>query len=96
MPRSAGTTSKFSKGLNPPAPELRKGEVQKEYTDAELYWIIKNGIRMTGMPAFGPTHKENELWVIVAFTRRLPEMQAEDYRVVTKMGEPNAPSDKHP
>ena len=41
---------------------------------------------MTGMPAFGPTHNEKELWAIVAFTRRLPEMQAEDYRVVTKTG----------
>jgi mono/diheme cytochrome c family protein len=88
--------SEFSKGLNPPAPELRRREIQKEYNDAELHWIIKNGIRMTGMPAFGPTHNEKELWAIVAFTRRLPEMQAEDYRVVTKMGEQKPPSDKHP
>lgn len=88
--------SEFSEGLNPPAPELHKVEVQKQYSDAELYWIIKNGIRMTGMPAFGPTHEEKELWAIVAFTRRLPEMQAEDYRVVTERGEQKPPSDKHP
>ena len=93
--------AEFSKGLNPPAPDLRKGEVRKKYTDAELYWIIKNGIRMTGMPAFGPMHSEKELWAIVAFIRRLAEMQAEDYGVVTKMGEQKKtgeqtpPSDKH-
>jgi mono/diheme cytochrome c family protein len=90
--REAG---EFSKGLNPPAPELRRTEVQKKYTDAELYWIIKNGIRMTGMPAFGPMHNEKELWAIVAFIRRLPEMQAEDYRVVTRTGGQKPPSEKH-
>ena len=76
--------------LNPPAPELRRGEIQKEYNDAELYWIIKNEIRMTGMPAFGPTHEEKDLWAIVAFTRRLPEMQAEDYRVCHQNGRAKA------
>ena len=78
--------SAIGKGLNPKPPKLEARGTQAR-SDAELYWIIKNGIRMTGMPAFGPTHNEKELWAIVAFIRRLPEMQAEDYRVVTKTGE---------
>jgi hypothetical protein len=48
-------------------------------SDAELYWIIKHGIKMTGMPAFGPTHEEEKLWSVMAFVRRLPELQTEAY-----------------
>jgi mono/diheme cytochrome c family protein len=82
--------SEISKGLNPPAPELRRREVQIAYSDSELFWIIKHGVRMTGMPAFGPTHDDDDLWAIVAFTRRLPEMQSEDYKLFTE-----GPLDKH-
>ncbi len=77
--------TEISKGLNPPAPELRRAEVQRTYSDSALFWIIKHGIRMTGMPAFGPTHDDGDLWAIVTFTRRLPELQAEDYKLLTEM-----------
>lgn len=52
--------------------------------EAQLYWIIKNGIKMTGMAAFGPTHNEDELWGIVAFLRRLPKLKPEEYRSMVK------------
>src|SRR5215831_1746684 len=39
-------------GLYPKPPDLRRGETQ-ELTDGELFWIIENGVRFTGMPAFG-------------------------------------------
>lgn len=41
--------------------------------------MIKNGIRMTGMPAFGKTHKDEALWSIIAFGLELPHLQKPDY-----------------
>jgi mono/diheme cytochrome c family protein len=67
----------IGQGLNPGAPDLTLPRVQAR-TDGQLYWLVDEGIRMTGMPAFGPTHGENELWQIVAFLRHLPEITAEE------------------
>jgi mono/diheme cytochrome c family protein len=69
--------SEIGEGLNPPAPDLTLQKVQ-ERTDGQLFWLVQNGIRMTGMPAFGPTHKDEEIWKIVAFLRHLPELTAEE------------------
>ena len=63
----------IGQGLNPGAPDLTLPRVQAR-TDGQLYWLVDEGIRMTGMPAFGPTHKENELGQIVGFLRHLPEI----------------------
>ena len=63
----------IGQGLNPGAPDLTLPRVQGR-SDGELFWITSNGIRMTGMPAFSPTHGENEIWQIVAFVRHLPEI----------------------
>ncbi len=71
--------SEAGEGLNPPAPDLSSGKVQKR-TDGELFWLVQSGIRMTGMPAFGPTHKDEEIWKIVAFVRRLPALSPEEER----------------
>ncbi len=65
--------SAIGEGLNPPAPDLTLPKVQGR-TDGELFWLVQNGLRMTGMPAFGPTHPEEEIWKIVAFLRHLPEL----------------------
>lgn len=65
--------SEFGQGLNPPAPDLTLPRVQAR-SDGQLFWIVSNGIRMTGMPAFSPTHKPEEIWKIVAFVRHLPEL----------------------
>ena len=74
----AGGQTEAGRGLNPPAPDL--SQAAKNWTPAELYWIIKNGIKRTGMPAFGPTHDENELWGMVEFVRELPNMSTEQYK----------------
>jgi len=68
----------FAEGLYPSPPHLTSKEIQ-EFSDAELYWIVKNGIKMTGMPGFGVTHEENELWGIVAFLRRLATLESDGY-----------------
>ena len=69
--------SEAGEGLNPPAPDLTLGRVQ-ERTDGELFWIVQNGVRMTGMPAFGASHKEEEIWKIVGFLRHLPALTPEE------------------
>lgn len=67
----------IGQGLNPGAPDLTLPRVQAR-TDGQLYWLVDEGIKMTGMPAFGPTHDENEIWQIVAFLRHLPEITPEE------------------
>jgi mono/diheme cytochrome c family protein len=84
--------AEYGQGLNPPAPDLTLPRVQKR-SDGELYWITANGIRMTGMPAFSPTHKEEELWKIVAFLRHLPELTPEEEKELAAMG---VSGDHHP
>jgi mono/diheme cytochrome c family protein len=59
--------------LNPPAPGLTLPRVQAR-PDGELYWIVSRGVRMTGMPAFGPSRSEQEIWQLVAALRRLPQL----------------------
>ena len=46
---------------------------------AELFWVTKNGIRFTGMPAGGPSRSDQEIWALVAFMLTLPKLSAADY-----------------
>jgi mono/diheme cytochrome c family protein len=72
--------SEISKGLRPQPPNL--AEAGKKWTNAQLFWIIKHGIRMTGMPASGATHRDEQIWDIVGFVRRLPQISAQDYQTM--------------
>ena len=67
----------IGKGLNPEPPYLP--DVAGRWSSSELFWIAKNGIRMTGMPAFGASHKDDEIWKVVAFVQRLPKITEQDY-----------------
>jgi len=58
-------------GLYPPAPDMR-GPVTQDLTDGEIFYIIKNGIRFTGMPGWGGEGEEN--WKLVLFIRHLPKI----------------------
>jgi mono/diheme cytochrome c family protein len=73
--------SEFGQGLNPPAPDLTLPSMQR-LRDGEIFWVVSNGIRMTGMPAFSPTHKEDEIWKIVSFVRHLPEITKAEQQVL--------------
>jgi len=89
--------SEDAKGLNPAPPKLDADEIQAD-SDAELYWVGKNGARMTGMPAFGPTHEDKELGSIVAFVRRLPKLRPEEYNAMVEtagLGESGEPAHHH-
>ncbi|MEQ8797713.1 MAG: cytochrome c [Salinisphaeraceae bacterium] len=80
-----------STGLNPPPPDL--AEVIPHRTLAEAFWVIKNGVRMTGMPAFGPTHKDEELWALVAFLDQMSEATPEAYNTLVAQAKRSAPAD---
>ena len=51
--------TEISQGLYPRAPELRR---KTDLTPAEQFWIVKHGVKMTGMPAWGVTHDDELLW----------------------------------
>lgn len=70
-------SSELAQGLNPLAPKLTTDRIQK-MSDGELFWVVSNGIRMTGMPAFSPTHDEDEIWKMVAFVRHLKGLTDEE------------------
>ena len=69
-------------GLNPQPPLLAKAKHLPDHPPGELFWVIKNGIKMTGMPAWGPTHSDDKIWGMVAFIRKLPTMSAAEYKAM--------------
>lgn len=77
--------SEIAQGLHPSPPMLTADGVQA-MSDGELFWVVANGIQMTGMPAFSPTHDENELWQIVAFLRHLRQL-TDDERSLLSAGQ---------
>ena len=72
-----GSPSALARGLNPQATDLAWAGANR--SPAELFWVTKHGIRMTGMPAWGPTHSDEELWPVVALITRFPEFEDQDY-----------------
>lgn len=74
----SGNTS-MGRNLYPPAPDMRAMATQS-LTDGELFSIIENGIRLTGMPAWGTRTPEGERasWALVHFIRQLPTLSATD------------------
>jgi mono/diheme cytochrome c family protein len=78
--------TEISQGLYPRAPELAEGSA---LTPAEKFWVIKHGIKMTGMAAWGPTHNDTLIWDMVAFLEKLPSLDAARYQALVK----SAPED---
>jgi len=74
----------FAQGLYPSPPDLASSDMLQEMNDAEIFWIIKNGLKMTGMPAFGVTHSDPEIWDMVAFIHRLSTLQPDLYKAMVK------------
>lgn len=71
--------SKFSEGLNPGPPDLK--EVAQTASASYIFWVVKNGIRMTGMPSFGKIGvSDSELQQIAAFVKKMPSVSDADYK----------------
>lgn len=73
--------TEISQGLYPQAPILFKGS---DRSASEQFWIIKHGIKMTAMPAWGKTHDDRLVWDMVAFVRQLPRLSPVQYQQITK------------
>jgi mono/diheme cytochrome c family protein len=82
------------RGLYPKPPDMRLPGTQ-QLTDGELYYIIENGIRFTGMPAFGEESAgtgDEESWALVTFIRHLPNITVEEIAAMKKMT-PKSPAE---
>ena len=76
--------AKFSEGLHPDPPDLK--EIVDHRSPSQLFWVIKNGINMTGMPSFALAGaKDDEIWLIVAFLKKLPKVSDADYKAWTAL-----------
>jgi mono/diheme cytochrome c family protein len=85
--------AKFSEGMHPDPPDLKE-EVEGR-TPGELFWIVKNGINMTGMPSFGSVGVgDDDIWKIVAFLKQLPHVTEADYKSWTAGSAPAAAAPK--
>jgi mono/diheme cytochrome c family protein len=86
----SGDTS-IGRGLYPKPPDMRQPQTQ-DLTDGELFYIIHNGIRLTGMPAFGQETDEPDLdsWKLVHFVRHLPNITPEELETMKTMN-PKSP-----
>jgi mono/diheme cytochrome c family protein len=79
--------------MNPEPPDLTRGP--SDLSPAEMFWVIKHGIRMTGMPAWGPTHPNAQLWELVAFIRRLPALTSAAYGRLVEQGAASEAGHEH-
>jgi Cytochrome C oxidase, cbb3-type, subunit III len=85
--------AKFSEGLRPDPPDLK--DVIKELNSSQIFWVVRNGINMTGMPGFNLVEApDQEIWTIVAFVKKLPTVSEADYKAWTTDAAP--PSGKAP
>lgn len=83
--------SDMSLGLYPSPPNLaiandnHQGHEHGDDTQADRnnFWVIKHGIKASGMPAWGKTHDDQRIWAMVAFIKRLPTLTAEQYQILT-------------
>lgn len=83
----------IGRGMWPKAPDMRLPETQN-LSDGELFWIIENGVRFTGMPAWSTGTKEGETasWHLVHFVRRLPKLTPEEREDMESLN-PKTPAD---
>jgi mono/diheme cytochrome c family protein len=83
----------IGRGLYPPAPDMREPATQ-QMSDAEIFYIIENGIRLSGMPAWGGSeHGEEDSWKLVHFIRHLPQLSAAEEREMEKLN-PKGPDER--
>lgn len=87
-----GGDTMIGRGLYPKPPDLRLDESQK-LSDGELFWIIENGVRFTGMPAFSSRGAENDSWKLVDFIRHLPKLTT-DEKMEMERYNPKGPDDR--
>ena len=91
-------TSDMAIGLYPRPPNLAAtgmahghdgdGHGDQQAAAARQFWIIKHGIKASGMPAWGKTHDDGRIWAMVAFLQKLPTLDQAQYQILTARAEP--------
>jgi mono/diheme cytochrome c family protein len=79
--------TEVGKGLYPKAPNMREEDTQ-EMTDGEIFYIIKNGVRFTGMPAWGDPESSTDdesNWKLVHFIRHLPKLTPQEIQEMERL-----------
>ena len=86
--------AEMGKHMYPPAPDMRQSSTQT-LSDGELFYIIQNGVRLTGMPAWGTgaSHDEQDSWKLVRFIRHLPKLTAEEEQEMESLN-PKTPDEQ--
>jgi len=88
--------TQIGRGLYPKPPDLRAAETQK-LSDGDIFWVIENGVRLTGMAAFGGASSEHGAtgasWKLVRFIRHLPALTPEEKLEMEKYN-PKGPDDR--
>jgi mono/diheme cytochrome c family protein len=86
-------SEEFAGGMNPRPPDLARAT--GDLSTAQVFWIAKNGLKMTGMPAFGKTDSDDELWKVAAFVKQLPKVSADQYAALPNAHEHEAEEHGH-
>lgn len=76
----------FGRNMYPNAPDMTDADTQG-LSDGELFYIISNGVRFTGMPAFGSEDSPESIWDLVALIRRLPQLSPEELKELQRLGD---------
>lgn len=96
--------SEMNLGLYPKPPNLTQAPADRgqpeqaanpERAAARQFWVIKHGMKMTGMPAWGATHDDARIWAMVAFLQKLPTLSEDQYQILTARGEGDEPAHEH-
>lgn len=74
----------IGRNMYPKAPDMTNTETQR-LTDGEVFYIISNGVRFTGMPAWGSEDSPQSIWELVAFIRRLPQLSPEELKLMQEL-----------
>lgn len=82
--------SEMREGLYPTPPNLSE---RNSLDPAEAFWVIKHGVKLTAMPAWGKSHADDKIWSLVAFVKKLPDLTPEQYQQMT--GDAGAPAHHH-
>ena len=85
-------STELGRNLFPKAPDMRLAPTQNK-SDGELYWIIENGIRLTGMPAWGNGRNDDaDSWKLVHFVRQLSQLTADQLKAMSAAN-PKSPAE---
>jgi mono/diheme cytochrome c family protein len=86
--------TEMGRNLYPKPPDLRLPQTQN-LTDGEIFYIIQNGVRLTGMPAWGDSHEADDNWKLALFIRHVPNLTPEEKKDMERFNPKGADEQEH-